>query len=64
MATRVWRSIGVRNLRRNRRRTFLTALGLAVGYFSVVVLSGLSEGVTADMITNATAVSVGRARGR
>jgi len=58
--TRVWRSIGWRNLGRNRRRTTLTALGLAVGYFSVVVLTGLSDGVTADMITNATAVSVGQ----
>lgn len=60
MRTHVWRNIGWRNLGRNRRRTILTALGLAVGYFSVVVLTGLSDGVTADMVTNATAVSVGQ----
>jgi putative ABC transport system permease protein len=60
MHGRVWWSIGWRNLGRNTRRTILTASGLAVGYFSVVILSGLSEGITADMITNATAISLGQ----
>ncbi len=51
-----WRRIGVRNLGRNRKRTLLTALGLAVGYGAVVFLIGWAEGVTAELVDNATSL--------
>ena len=37
MAESPWFRIGWRNLGRNRKRTVLTALGLAVGFFAVGV---------------------------
>ena len=39
-----WWRIGWRNLGRNRRRTLITSLGLALGYLAVVVMAGLSQG--------------------
>lgn len=60
MAARPWWRIGWRNLGRNRRRTALTALGLAVGYWSVVVITGIADGMLADMIRNATEVLSGQ----
>lgn len=55
-----WRRIGWRNLGRNRARTLLTALGLAVGYFAVVLMVGWSEGISAELIENATSLVSGQ----
>lgn len=55
----VWR-IGWRNLGRNRRRTLITALGLAIGYTAVVVMAGLSRGLVAEMIDNGTGMVTGQ----
>ena len=55
-----WARIGWRNLGRHRKRTVLTALGLAVGYFAVVVLIGWVEGLTAEMVENATGLVGGQ----
>ena len=38
-----WWRIGWRNLGRNRRRTLITVIGLALGYSAVVVMTGLSR---------------------
>lgn len=54
-----WR-IGWRNLGRNRRRTLITALGLAVGYFAVVFMVGWADGLTAEMIENGTGIVTGQ----
>jgi ABC-type lipoprotein release transport system permease subunit len=55
-----WWRIGWRNLGRNRRRTLITAAGLAVGYLAVVVLVGLMDGLTAEMIENGTGLLAGQ----
>ena len=55
-----WALIGWRNLGRNRRRTLLTAGGLAVGYVSVVVIAGLTEGIVDEMLRNGTGVLPGQ----
>lgn len=55
-----WRRIGWRNLGRNRRRTLITAAGLAIGYLAVVVMVGLMEGITAEMIENGTGLLTGQ----
>ena len=55
-----WRRIGWRNLGRNRKRTALTALGLAVGYFAVVFMVGWSEGIVAELIENSTSLVSGQ----
>ncbi len=60
MASSPWWRIGWRNLGRNRRRTLITATGLAFGYLAVVVLGGLMDGLTADMIENGTGVLSGQ----
>lgn len=62
MHARPWWTIGWRNLGRHRRRTVLTAMGLAVGYFSVVVLVGLSKGLIAEMIDGGTGLVTGQLR--
>lgn len=54
-----WR-IGWRNLGRNRRRTLITASGLALGYMAVVVMSGLARGLVAEMIDNGTGILTGQ----
>lgn len=54
-----WR-IGWRNLGRNRRRTLITTLGLALGYLSVVLMSGLSRGLVSEMIDNGTGMVTGQ----
>ncbi len=51
-----WRRIGWRNLGRNPRRTILTSLGLAVGYFAVVFIIGWAGGITAELVENATSL--------
>ena len=54
-----WR-IGWRNLGRNRRRTWITASGLALGYVAVVVMSGLAGGLVAEMVDNGTGILTGQ----
>ena len=60
MAQSVWRSIGWRNLGRNRKRTLLTALGLAVGFVSCVFLVGWFGGILEQMVGNATSLIGGQ----
>jgi ABC-type lipoprotein release transport system permease subunit len=55
-----WWRIGFRNLGRNRRRTLITSLGLAAGYLAVVLLVGLLEGLTAEMIESGTSTLSGQ----
>ncbi len=60
MSDHPWWRIGVRNLRRNTRRTVITALGLAFGYFAVVALTGLDNGIAGDLIDNGTGILTGQ----
>jgi ABC-type lipoprotein release transport system permease subunit len=60
MASGPWWRIGWRNLGRNRRRTLITAAGLAFGYLAVIVLIGLMDGLTAEMIESGTGVLSGQ----
>jgi ABC-type lipoprotein release transport system permease subunit len=60
MASGPWWRIGWRNLGRNRRRTLITAAGPAFGYLAVVVLIGLMDGLTAEMIESGTGVLSGQ----
>lgn len=55
-----WWRIGWRNLGRNRRRTLITIIGLALGYSAVVVMTGLSRGLVAEMIDNGTGMLTGQ----
>ena len=55
-----WWRIGWRNLGRNRRRTLITVVGLALGYSAVVVMTGLSRGLVAEMIDNGTGMLTGQ----
>ena len=55
-----WWRIGWRNLGRNRKRTALTALGLAVGYVAVVFMVGWAEGISAELVENATSLVSGQ----
>lgn len=55
-----WWKIGWRNLGRNRRRTLITSIGLALGYLAVVVMSGLSRGLVSEMIDNGTGMLTGQ----
>ncbi len=60
MALPAWWLIGWRNLGRNPRRTFITALGLASGYFAVVFMVGFADGLKVEMIDNATGLMTGQ----
>ena len=60
MSESPWPRIGWRNLGRHRKRTVLTALGLAVGYFAVVFLIGWSDGIMVEMVENATSLVSGQ----
>ena len=60
MRERPWPRIGWRNLGRNPRRTVLTALGLAVGFFAVVFMIGWMRGITAELVENATSLVSGQ----
>jgi ABC-type lipoprotein release transport system permease subunit len=60
MRSSAWWRIGWRNLGRNRRRTLITAIGLALGYLAVVVMSGLSRGLVSEMIDNGTGMLTGQ----
>ena len=60
MSSHTWLRIGWRNLGRHPKRTVITALGLAVGYFAVVFIVGWAEGITAEMVENATGLVSGQ----
>lgn len=60
MAARAGWRIGWRNLGRNPRRTWITAIGLAIGYVAVVVMSGLGKGLVAEMVDNGTGLLSGQ----
>ncbi len=60
MSESPWLRIGWRNLGRNRKRTVLTALGLAVGYFACVFLVGWTAGIQSQMVENATSLVSGQ----
>lgn len=55
-----WWRIGWRNLGRHRKRTVLTAMGLGIGYFAVVFIVGWAEGISAEMVENATGLTSGQ----
>jgi ABC-type lipoprotein release transport system permease subunit len=60
VSSAIWGKIGWRNLGRNRRRTWITAVGLGFGYFAVVFLVGWAEGLQAEMIENGTGLLSGQ----
>ncbi|HKI95285.1 MAG TPA: ABC transporter permease [Gemmatimonadales bacterium] len=60
MSESPWWRISVRNLGRNMRRTVITALGLAFGYFAVVALIGIDDGLVDEMVTNGTGIINGQ----
>lgn len=55
-----WWRIGWRNLKRNRRRTLFTIGGLAIGYWTCVMMVGLGRGMVAEMIGNGTGILSGQ----
>ena len=60
MSESPWSRIGWRNLGRNPKRTVLTALGLAVGFFAVVFIVGWSQGLMVEMVESATSLVNGQ----
>lgn len=60
MSEAVWWRVAWRNLWRNPVRTLVTASGLAFGYLSAVVLVGLTDGISAELIENGTRLLVGQ----
>jgi len=60
MSSNTWLRIGWRNLWRHPKRTVITAFGLAVGYFAVVFMVGWAEGISAEMVENATSLVSGQ----
>lgn len=60
MTSAPWWRIGWRNLGRNRRRTLITALGLAIGYFAVVFMVAWADGLQSEMIDNGTGLLTGQ----
>jgi ABC-type lipoprotein release transport system permease subunit len=56
----VWWRVAWRNLWRNRGRTLVTASALAFGYLCAVVLVGLTDGMSAELIENGTGLLVGQ----
>lgn len=56
----VWWRIAWRNLWRNAARTWITASGLAFGYFAAVILVGLTDGMSAELIENGTRLLIGQ----
>lgn len=57
---RVWWRIAWRNLGRNRKRTLITAGALAFGYVASVLMVGISDGTTAEMVENGTNLLTGQ----
>ena len=60
MALPAWWLIGWRNLGRNPRRTFITAMGLAAGYFAVIFMVGFADGLKVELIDNGTSLMTGQ----
>lgn len=60
MSQSPWARIGMRNLGRHPKRTLLTAMGLAVGFFASVVLVGWSQGLVNQMVENSTSLLGGQ----
>ena len=60
MRTAVWGRIAWRNLWRNRRRTLITAGALAFGFLGSVVMIGISDGFTAELVENGTGLLTGQ----
>ena len=58
--TRLWWRVAWRNLGRNRRRTALTASALAFGFVASVLMIGLMDGVTEQMVVNGTEIVTGQ----
>jgi ABC-type lipoprotein release transport system permease subunit len=56
----MWWRVAWRNLWRNSHRTWITASGLAVGYFASIVLIGLTDGMSAELVENGTRLMVGQ----
>ncbi len=56
----VWWHVAWRNLWRNRGRTLVTASGLALGYLSAVVMVGLTDGMSAELVENGTRLLSGQ----
>jgi ABC-type lipoprotein release transport system permease subunit len=56
----VWWRIAWRNLWRNRRRTAITAGALAFGFLGAVVMIGISDGFTAELVENGTGLLTGQ----
>ena len=60
MRAAVWWRVAWRNLWRNRRRTLITASALAFGFLGSVVMIGISDGFTAEMVENGTGLLTGQ----
>ncbi len=56
----MWWRVAWRNLWRNRGRTLITASGLAFGYLAAVLMVGLTDGMSAELIENGTRLMVGQ----
>jgi putative ABC transport system permease protein len=57
---RLWWRIAIRNLGRNPKRTVLAAAALAFGFFAAVLMIAVSDGMTAELIDNATGTLAGQ----
>jgi len=56
----VWWRVAWRNLWRNRGRTLVTASALALGYLSAVLMVGLTDGMSAELVENGTRLLSGQ----
>jgi len=56
----LWWRVAWRNLWRNSHRTWVTASGLAFGFFAAVVMVGLTDGMTAELVENGTRLMLGQ----
>ncbi len=56
----VWWRVAWRNLWRHRSRTLITASALALGYLAAVVMAGLDDGMTAELVQNGTRLLSGQ----
>ncbi|MCB8983215.1 MAG: ABC transporter permease [Ardenticatenaceae bacterium] len=64
MATSKFFAIAFRNLARNGRRTFLTALAVALGLVVVMAMSSLIEGMVSTMVADSIRISTGHVQVR
>ena len=62
MTHRIWWRIAWRNLRRNRRRTVLTASALCFGFVASVLMIGYMDGIVEELVSNGTRVATGQVR--